>query len=426
MKYTINNLSDTKVQVTVTLGTEELETAKQNALAKLAQEVKVAGFRKGKVPTNIAEKHINPELLNAELVERALNQGVVQSFTEAKLQPLDRPEVDVKKYEPGKELEFTAEVEVLPAVKLGDYKNLKVTADKVSVTAKEVNEVIERMRAGFAEKVEVERPAKLKDEVVIDFVGKDEKGQDVAGATGNDYPLTLGSNNFIPGFEEGIVGKKAGETFDLPLTFPKEYHAAHLAGAKVVFTVTVKSVNEVKLPKVDDEFAKKCGPFESVEQLKSDIKSELKAQKERQRDEKLKDDLAKKLIEVSEIPVPQVLIEDQMRSIEQDTVQNLMYRGMTLEQYLEDQNLTRDEWKEKELKDAATMRVQIGLALAELSKLLKIEVSDAQVEERLQQMVQQYPDKNMQAQLQTPEARRDIGNRLMTEKTLDALMAANA
>lgn len=426
MKYTINNLSDTKVQVTVTLGTEELETAKQNALAKLAQEVKVAGFRKGKVPTNIAEKHINPELLNAELVERALNQGVVQSFTEAKLQPLDRPEVDVKKYEPGKELEFTAEVEVLPAVKLGDYKNLKVTADKVSVTAKEVNEVIERMRAGFAEKVEVARPAKLKDEVVIDFVGKDEKGQDVAGATGNDYPLTLGSNNFIPGFEEGIVGKKAGETFDLPLTFPKEYHAAHLAGAKVVFTVTVKSVNEVKLPKVDDEFAKKCGPFESVEQLKSDIKSELKAQKERQRDEKLKDDLAKKLIEVSEIPVPQVLIEDQMRSIEQDTVQNLMYRGMTLEQYLEDQNLTRDEWKEKELKDAATMRVQIGLALAELSKLLKIEVSDAQVEERLQQMVQQYPDKNMQAQLQTPEARRDIGNRLMTEKTLDALMAANA
>lgn len=426
MKYTINNLSDTKVQVTVTLGTEELETAKQNALAKLAQEVKVAGFRKGKVPTNIAEKHINPELLNAELVERALNQGVVQSFTEAKLQPLDRPEVDVKKYEPGKELEFTAEVEVLPAVKLGDYKNLKVAVDKVSVTAKEVNEVIERMRAGFAEKVEVERPAKLKDEVVIDFVGKDEKGQDVAGATGNDYPLTLGSNNFIPGFEEGIVGKKAGETFDLPLTFPKEYHAAHLAGAKVVFTVTVKSVNEVKLPKVDDEFAKKCGPFESVEQLKSDIKSELKAQKERQRDEKLKDDLAKKLIEVSEIPVPQVLIEDQMRSIEQDTVQNLMYRGMTLEQYLEDQNLTRDEWKEKELKDAATMRVQIGLALAELSKLLKIEVSDAQVEERLQQMVQQYPDKNMQAQLQTPEARRDIGNRLMTEKTLDALMAANA
>ncbi len=426
MKYTINNLSDTKVQVTVTLGAEELETAKQNALAKLAQEVKVAGFRKGKVPTNIAEKHINPELLNAELVERALNQGVVQSFTEAKLQPLDRPEVDVKKYEPGKELEFTAEVEVLPAVKLGDYKNLKVAVDKVSVTAKEVNEVIERMRAGFAEKVEVERPAKLKDEVVIDFVGKDEKGQDVAGATGNDYPLTLGSNNFIPGFEEGIVGKKAGETFDLPLTFPKEYHAAHLAGAKVVFTVTVKSVNEVKLPKVDDEFAKKCGPFESVEQLKSDIKSELKAQKERQRDEKLKDDLAKKLIEVSEIPVPQVLIEDQMRSIEQDTVQNLMYRGMTLEQYLEDQNLTRDEWKEKELKDAATMRVQIGLALAELSKLLKIEVSDAQVEERLQQMVQQYPDKNMQAQLQTPEARRDIGNRLMTEKTLDALMAANA
>lgn len=425
MKYTVKNLSDTKVQVSVTLGTEDLETAKQNALVKLAKEVRVAGFRKGKVPVKIAEKHVNPELLASELVERAINQGVVEAFTEAKLQPLDRPQVDVKSYDPEKQLEFTAEVETLPEVKLGDYKKLKATPEKVTVTAKEVDEVIERMRAGFAEKKDVERAAKEKDEVLIDFEGKDEKGELVKGAAGTDYPLTLGSGTFIPGFEEGLIGKKADEEFELPLTFPKDYHAKALAGAKVIFKVKVKSVKEVSLPKVDDEFAKKCGPFESVEQLKKDIKSELTAQKERTRDDKLKDDLARELIAVSTIPTPEILIEDQMRSIEQDTVQNLMYRGVTLDQYLEEQQLTRDEWKEKELKKSATERVKIGLALAELSKQEKITVSDEEVDARQNQMAQQYPDPNMQAQLKSPEARRDIGNRLMTEKTLDRLVALN-
>lgn len=425
MKYTVKNLSDTKVQVSVTLGTEDLETAKQNALVKLAKEVRVAGFRKGKVPVKIAEKHVNPELLASELVERAINQGVVEAFTEAKLQPLDRPQVDVKSYDPEKQLEFTAEVETLPEVKLGDYKKLKATPEKVTVTAKEVDEVIERMRAGFAEKKDVERAAKEKDEVLIDFEGKDEKGELVKGAAGTDYPLTLGSGTFIPGFEEGLIGKKADEEFELPLTFPKDYHAKALAGAKVIFKVKVKSVKEVSLPKVDDEFAKKCGPFESVEQLKKDIKSELTAQKERTRDDKLKDDLARELIAVSTIPTPEILIEDQMRSIEQDTVQNLMYRGVTLDQYLEEQQLTRDEWKEKELKKSAAERVKIGLALAELSKQEKITVSDEEVDARQNQMAQQYPDPNMQAQLKSPEARRDIGNRLMTEKTLDRLVALN-
>lgn len=425
MKYTVKNLSETKVQVSVTLGSEELEAAKQRALLKLAKTVKVAGFRQGKVPTNVAEKHLAPGVLDNELVEFAINEAVVASFTEAKLQPLDRPQVDVKKYEAGKELEFTAEVEVLPKVKLGDYKKLKATPEKVAVAAKDVTEVIDRMRAGFAEKKDVERAAKDKDEVLMDFEGIDEKGEPVKGAAGTDYPLTLGSGTFIPGFEEGLIGKKAGEEFELPLTFPKDYHAAALAGAKVTFKVKVKSVKEVSLPKVDDEFAKKCGPFETAEQLKTDIKSELTMQKQRTANDKLKDDLAKELVKASEVPVPELLIEDQMRSIEQDTVQNLMYRGVTLDQYLEEQKLTKDEWKEKELKQAAIDRVKIGLILAELSKELKIEVSEEEVDARQQQMAQQYPDPNMQAQLSTPEARRDIGNRMMTEKTLDQLVALN-
>ena len=152
------------------------------------------------------------------------------------------------------------------------------------------------------------------------------------GGTGTDYPLTLGSNSFIPGFEEGIIGKKPGETFDLDLEFPKDYHSEDLKGAKVTFTTTLKELKEVALPEVNDEFAAKAGPFTSVDELKADIKRELTDQKEREAGEKLKDELVKQLVEASTVPAPEILVKDQERSIEQDMQQNLMYQGLSLDQ----------------------------------------------------------------------------------------------
>jgi trigger factor len=426
MKTTVNHLSDTKVELTISLGQEELAAAEQVALSKLAKKIKVPGFRQGKVPLNVAAKNVDPEALAQQTLEDALSKSVADAYMAENLQALDRPSVDIKKFVPGQELEFTAEAEVLPKVKLGDYKNLKVEKEKITVAAKEVDEIVDRMRQGFSEKKDVERAAKDGDEATIDFVGKKD---DVAfdGGTGTDYPLTLGSNSFIPGFEEGIVGKKVGETFDLPLKFPEDYHAADLKGADVVFTTTLKELKEVVLPEVDDKFAAQAGPFKTVDELKADIKRELTEQKEREAGEKAKDELVKQLIDVSEVPAPEILVKDQEGSIETDMAQNLMYQGLSLDMYLENKGFkTKEEWLDKEVRPVAEMRVKAGLVLAELSKELKIEASTEELEEHVNTYKKQYANNpQLVQQLDTPDARRDIANRLLTEKTVEKLVELN-
>lgn len=426
MKITVNNLSDTKVELTISLDKQELKAAEQVALTKLAKSVKAPGFRKGRVPASVAAKYVDQSVLAEQTLEDALSKAVAQAYTEKDIQALDRPAVEIKKYVPGSELEFTAEAEILPKVTLGDYKKLKVDKKKATVTVKEINEIIEHMRPSFAEKKDVERAARDGDEVVIDFVGKKD-GVAFDGGTATDYNLTLGSKSFIPGFEEGIVGKKIGETFDLSLDFPNDYHVADLKGAKVIFTATLKGVKEVVLPAVDDDFAANAGPFKTVQELKDDIKREITAQKEREEGEKLKDDLVRQLVETSKVPVPDILVEDQMKSIEQDMIQNLMYQNITLDQYLENKGFkSREKWLETEVKDAATKRVQAGLVLAELSKVEKIDATSDELNGRINTYKEQYANNpQMVERFSTPEARRDIANRLLTEKTVDRLVELN-
>jgi trigger factor len=425
MKYTRKDLSDTKIQLTVELNDKELADVKRLALAHMSENLKVPGFRQGKVPAAVAEKHLDATALAEHMAQDAVNKSVIDALEAEKVQPLDRPQVEVAEFKPDQKLVYTAEVEILPTVVLGDYKKLKAEKPKITIAAKDVNEVIERMQKGFAEKAEVSRPAKDGDEVWIDFEGTDKDGKAVAGASGTDYPLALGSSTFIPGFEEGLAGKKNGDEFDLPLTFPKDYHHKPLAGSKVNFKVKVKKVTEVALPKLDDEFAKKAGPFKTAKELKDDVKRELKTREEQNANEQLKDKLVEQLVINSKIPVPEVLVEDQMKNLERDTEQNLMYRGQTLDQYLESQNLTKEEWQKKELKEAAKRRVQVGLALSELSKAEKIEVTQDELEARLQEMLQQYNDPKIRSQIDTPDARRSIANRVLTEKTIDRLVELN-
>lgn len=427
MKTQLETISKTKVKMTIQLGETELADAKQVALTKLAKEVKVAGFRKGKVPVNVVEKNVEKQALEQQILEDALSKAVAEAFTKEDVQALNRPEVDVKKYVPGKELEFTAETDILPEVTLGDYKKLSAKKEAVAVDDSEIEEFVEKMRANFAEKQETDKPAKDGDETVIDFVGKKD-GVAFEGGTGKDYTLTLGSNQFIPGFEEGIVGKKAGETFDLELTFPADYHAKELAGEKVVFETTLKAVKEVVKPEVNEEFAAKCGPFTSVDELKSDIRRELESQKDREAGEKLKDALVAEVVEASEVPVPEVLIKDQEKSIEQDFTQNLMYQGLSLDMYLENKGFqTKEEWLDKEVGPAAKKRVESGLVLAQLSKDLKVNATSEELAEHINTYKQQYGN-NEEAlkQFDNPEVQRDIANRLLTEKTVEKLVELNS
>ena len=427
MKTTVKNLSDTKVQLTIALGAEELTAAEQVALTKLARDLKVPGFRKGKVPVSVAAKHIDPNALQEQVLENAISKAVAEAFMGEKLQALERPSVEVKKFVPGQELEFTAESVVVPPVKLGNYKKLKAKQAQVKVEAKDVDEIIERMRQNFVEKTEVKRAAKDGDEVVIDFAGEKD-GVAFDGGTAKDFSLTLGSGQFIPGFEEGVVGHKAGEEFDLDLTFPKEYHAKELAGAKVVFRVTLKKVQERVLPEVNDEFAAKCGPFTDVKELKADIKREVTAQKEREAAEQLKDELVNELANGSKVALPEILVEDQVQSIERDLLQNLMYRGISQEQYFELQGFQdKDEWVAKEARPAAEKRVKAGLVLAELSKELGVEVSHDELSTQIETMKQQYgKDPSIAKRFEDPNVHRDIANRMITEKTVEKLVALNS
>ena len=427
MKTTVTHESDTRVKVMIAADHAELAAAEQVALKRLAKTAKVNGFRTGHVPLEIVKKHADANALAQETLDAALNRAVAEAFLSNDLQVLARPEVEIKKYVPGELLEFTAEADVLPEVKLGNYKKLKVKKAAVNVDKKEIDEVIERIQKGLSEKKEVKRAAKIGDETVIDFVGKKD-GEAFHGGTGKDYPLVLGSNSFIPGFEDALVGLKAGDTKDVKLAFPKDYHVKDLAGQDVVFEVTVKKVNSVKLPALDDKFAAKAGSFTSMEDLRSDIKAEIAAQAERRAKDDLKDELVKQLVAKSVVSVPSVLRDDQIRSLEQDLRQNLMYRGRTLEQYFKEKGYAdRDAWVKAEANDAADARIKAGLVLAQLSKELKIEATADELAAHINTYKQQYANNSEMAKhFDKPEAQREVANRLITEKTVDKLVELNS
>ena len=426
MKTKLKNISDVKVELTISLGVEELKAAEQVALTKLAKEVKIEGFRKGKAPLEMIAAQVDPNLLNQETLENALSKSVAEAFLKEKVQAINRPEVDVKKFIPGTELEFTATTEIMPKVELGDYKKLSVKKEAIKVSKKEVKETIERILKNFAEKKKVEREAKNGDEIIIDFLGKKD-GVAFDGGKAEKFPLELGSKSFIPGFEEGLIGKKAGDELSLDLEFPKDYHAKDLAGAKVVFEVKIHEVRENVEPEINEEFLSKLGDFKTKEEFEKQIEEDLKTQKQAEVDEKFKDELVKKLAEVSKVPVPEILLEDQKRSIEMDMQQNLMYSGLSLEDYLERMGKTREEWLEKDVKEVAEMRVKSGLALAELSKVEKVKSDTKELDARITQLKEQYgSSKEVQKQLSSDDVRRNLANQILTEKTIDLLVKFNS
>lgn len=426
MKSSITYTSDSHATLAVTLTTDELKKAEQVALVRMGKTIKVPGFRKGHVPAAVVAKHADPAALADETINAAINRAVADAYTEHDIMPLEQPQVEIKKFVPGDTLEFTAESEVLPPVTLGDYKKLKATMPKVSVTAADVNDVLGRIKQQFAEKNEVTRAAKDGDEAVIDFVGK--KGDEpFAGGSSNDYPLVLGSKQFIPGFEEAVVGHKAGDEFDVPLTFPKDYSSAELAGQHVTFGVKVKQINEIVEPAETDELAAKIGDFTSMDDVKKDIKAELTAQKEREATDDMRDDVIQQLVDKSKVVAPTVLVDDQVQSIKQDMFQNLMYSGSTMDQYIAGKGF-KDlaDWEEKEARPLAEKRVKASLVLNQLAKELKIRVTDEALQARLNVYRTQYGNQpEMLKRFDEPEVQRDIANRLATEMTVDKLVELN-
>jgi trigger factor len=421
MQVQKTQVNPTTIKLTIEADQGLLEDTRTQVLKRLARTVKMQGFRPGKAPLNLVEKNIDQNAYQQEFIDAALNRMYSQALIDQKVRPVAQPTVNIKKFVPFTTLEFEAEVEAIGDVKLPDYTKIKLEKKPVEISAKDVNDVIENLRTRMAEKKEVERASKDGDEVWIDFEGRDAKTDEpIKGGDGKDYPLVLGSNTFIPGFEPNLVGLKPGEDKEFTLTFPKDYGVQALQGKKVIFKATVKKVQEVVKPKVDDEFAAKVGPFKTATELKTDVKKQITAEREQQNDREYESDLLSKITEKAEVAVPKPLVDEELTRLEQEERQNIAYRGQTWQEHLDEEGVTEEEHREKN-RPGAEMRVKAGLVLAEIAEKEKIDVTSEELQMRINLLKGQYTDAAMQSELDKPENQREIASRIMSEKTIDLL-----
>jgi len=359
--------------------------------------------------------------MQSEFLEVAMGGLYNQALNEEDLRPVANPDVDLKKFVPYTTLEFTVTVPVIGKIVLPDYKKIKLAKKPVTIEAKQVNDVIESLRTRLAERKSVERAVKDGDETTIDFKGTDEKGKPVNGAEGKDYPLQIGSDTFIPGFETNLIGMKPKETKSFNLTFRKDYGVAALQNKKVTFEVTVNKVEELVPPKLDDEFATKAGPFKTLAELKKDVKEQLTIERGREADRVYEEELLQKIAAKTTVAIPEQLVDEQIERIENEEKQNLMYRGQTWEEHLKEEGVSAEEHKEQK-RPAARDRVKIGIVLSEIAEAEKIVVTPEEFEIRLNILKGQFQDATAQAELEKPEVQRDILARMITEKTIQNLV----
>lgn len=422
MHVTTTHDSPTQATIKIKADSADLEPIRRHVLTHFAGSVKVPGFREGKAPAHLIEKNVNQQALLDEFMEHAINDLYTKALQSQKIRTAASPQIELKKFVPYTTLEFDSKVEVIGPIVLPNYKSIKLAKKKAEITSSDINAVLDSLREKNSERISVDRAAKASDEVVINFSGKDTKGEPVPGADGKDYPLILGSDTFIPGFEDHIIGMKTGETKEFTITFPKDYGVAALQSKKVTFTVSANKINELQTPKLDDDFAVKTGPFKNVAELKADVKKQLTSERGWQADRAYEDELIKKISEKSKVEIPKSLIEDQITRLEDEEKRNLTYRGQTWQEHLDAEGITAEEHRERHRQEAYD-RVKAGLVLSEISEKEGLDVTPEEIELRLQLLKGQYQDPAMQTELDKPENRRDIAARILTEKTISKLVA---
>jgi len=423
MQVKKTNPTPTQAVLTVIADQKELGTIKSHVLTHFQHKVKVPGFRAGKIPAELLEKHIDPAALQSEFLEEAIEQLYVAAANDHQLRPVDKPQISIKKFVPFTTLEFEATVEVLGTVTLPEYTKIKKAKPVAKVTDADVKGVIESLQTRLSQKKDVSRAAKEGDQVFLDFKGVDAKTKEpISGADGKDYPLIVGSNTFIPGFEPELIGLKADDEKTFTITFPKDYGMQALQGRKVAFTVNIIKVQEMVLPKADDDFAAKAGPFKTLADLKTDIKKQLEVEGQNKADRDFESELIKEISDKSKVDIPEVLINDQVARLWTELQQNIMYRGMTIQEFLGAEDKTEDTYRKDILRPQAIDRVKASLVLAEVAEREKLDVTPEELELRRQKYKSEYQDAQMQAELDKPEALRDISARMLTEKTVNRLV----
>ncbi len=415
---TISN-KNSQVEIKVELSADYLAHVKQTVVSRMKTGVKVAGFRPGKAPDNIVERHLDQNQLQSEVIEAAVARSYADAVVAEKLETIAAPKVELKKFVPYSELEYTATAAIMPKIEF-DPSKLKVKTTDVKVEAKDVDDTIEGLRKQMASEKSGKGPAKLGDKVKIDFEGSRE-GKPVEGATGTNSELTLGEGRFIPGFEDNIVGLKVGDEKEFELTFPKDYHAKELAGAKVVFKVKLGELTIVELPKADDEFAKAVGDFGTLAELRKDVEAKIKLQKADQAQQEYEQQVMAEALKLAKIQVAPLLIDEQKHRLQHEVEENLQQSGLDVEKYLTVSGKAREEF-ERELDEEASKRVATGLLIRHIVEQNNLEVSDEEVDKELQLMRTRYTDKHMQEEMSHGHFRDDLAQHLLATKARQLLV----
>ena len=377
------------VTLKLTIDAQSFDKACKDAYNKNKTKFNVQGFRKGKAPMSIVEKFYGEGVFFEDAVNTLFPDAFEAAVKEHDLDTVARPEIDVEEIGKGKNLVIIADVAVKPEITLGEYKNLTVEKPDSEVTDAEVEKEIEAMREQNARFVTVEdREVKEKDMLLIDFNGKVD-GVEFEGGQAENYSIIVGSNTFIPGFEEQLVGMKLNEEKDLSVKFPEEYHSENLAGKDAVFTVKVNEIKEKELPELDDEFAKDVSEFDTLEDLKADVKAKLQKTKDEYADRELENKLVKMAAENATVEIPEAMIDSQVENMVYDFEYQLKYQGLDLENYLKFTNMSIEGLKEQMRPDAKS-RVLNSLVIEAISKSENIESTEEDLEQELAKMAESY------------------------------------
>ncbi len=384
-------IENNKIKLEVEVAAPDVDTALARAYRKVVKKVNLPGFRKGKVPRRILESRFGPEVLHEDALEELVPSAYEQALDEAEIDPINQPEFELVQVEEGKPLLFNAVVEVLPEVELGEYKGLKAEQEEVEVDDLQVDHHIYMLREQNARLVpREEEPAREGDLVMIDFKGYVD-GEPFEGGEAEDYSLELGSNSFIPGFEEQLIGVRPEEEKEVKVTFPKDYRKEDLAGKEAVFQVKMKQVKEKQLPELNDDFVKEISELETLEEMKVDLKEKMIKNAQEQSKTKLEEFLIEKVTDASTVQLPEVLVERQVDRMIGDMENYLRQQGLGLDQFLELSGKSMDEMREQN-RPEAEKRTKANLVLDAIAQKEGITVEDSEVEDKINSIAESYND----------------------------------
>ena len=428
MSVQVENLEKNMAKLTIEVPAEELEKALEKAYQKQKKNISVPGFRKGKVPRAMVEKMYGPAVFYEDAVNSLVPEEYSKAAEESKLDIVSRPEINVEQIEKGKAFIFTATVAVKPEVTLGEYKGLEVAKADTTVTDEEVEAELKKEQEKNARTINVEdRPAADGDTVTLDFEGSVD-GVPFDGGAGKDYPLTLGSHSFIPGFEEQLVGAALEEEKEVNVTFPEDYQAEELAGKAAVFKCKVNGIKVKELPEADDEFAQEVSEFDTLDEYKADIKAKLLKDKEDEAKRAKEDAVIGKIVENATMDIPDAMVEYQTQQMLDDFGRRMQSQGLSLEQYFQFTGMTEADYKEQ-MKPRALQNIQSRLVLEAVAEAEKLEATEEDLEKEYAKMAEQYKldvdkVKEIFGEYQKEELKKDIviqkAAELVTEAAVEA------